>query len=136
MAVVVDTVRMREQGTSGLRRDAPPGISVTGLSFGIGAVWGLLGYSILWEGTPVQVDRPFVQSVAGTLVLLPVRTVLWAIRLAEDVAGRPFDLSSTHWWIAPAAGAVGAVALAGLAWAVRAVVRRRRAGARAAVNRP
>ncbi len=41
------------------------------------------------------------------MVLLPVRTVLWGIHRAELLAGRTFDLSRTHWWIAPAAASGG-----------------------------
>jgi hypothetical protein len=116
----------REHPGPGLREDAPPRRSVLGLASGVGAIWGLLGYSILWEGTPLVVDRPFVQSVAGTLVLLPVRWVLWGIHRAEQAAGRSFDLSRNHWWIALVAAGVGAgIAVAATA-AVRGSVRRLR----------
>ena len=111
---------------SGLRDDAPASVSPLGLAFGVGLVWGLLGYSILWEGTPFVVQRPFVQSILGTIALLPICTVLWAIHLAEQLAGRPFDLSQNHWWIGVLAGAVGAAFGVGVWWGVRAVRRRAR----------
>lgn len=125
------TVRMDRSGQAaprgrGLRDEAPPRLSLVGVAAGLGALWGLLGYSILWDGVPITVDRPFVQSVGGTLVLLPVRAVLWGIHLAEDVAGRPFDLSRTHWWIALAAGAVGAAILFVVATTARGLARGRR----------
>jgi hypothetical protein len=115
----------------GPRDEAPPRLSLLGVAAGLGALWGLLGYSILWDGVPVTVDRPFVQSVGGTLLLLPVRAVLWGIHLAEDVAGRSFDLSRTHWWIALAAAAIGAAILFAGATTARGIARgrRRRAGA-------
>jgi hypothetical protein len=108
---------------SGLRDDAPR-LTALGAITGSGAAWGLLGYSVLWEGTPFQVQRPFVTSVIGTLVLLPVRTVIWAIHLAEVIAGRSFDLSQNHWWIALAASALGAGALAAVYGLARWVRRR------------
>ncbi|MFM7719319.1 MAG: hypothetical protein ACKO8G_07550 [Actinomycetota bacterium] len=86
---------------------------------GVGGLWGLAGYGILWEGVPVTVSRPFVESVVGTIVLLPSRLVLWGILLAERVAGGPFELSGDHGWIAPVAGAVGAALAAVGAAAVR-----------------
>ncbi|MGZ5354159.1 MAG: hypothetical protein ACXWDS_04580 [Actinomycetota bacterium] len=116
----------------GLREERPPGISATGLALGAGAIWGVLGYSVLWEGTPFAVQRPFVRSIVGTLVLLPVRAVLWAIHRAEILADRTFDLSANHWWIGVAAGVVGAAIGAGVGLIARAAVRRRSAGRRAA----
>jgi membrane associated rhomboid family serine protease len=107
-------------------RVGPPGISVVAVAAALGSVWGLLGYSILWEGEPVQVQRPFVESVAGTVALLPVRVVLWAIHLAEDLAGRTFELAENHWWIGVAAAIVGAAILAVSAFVVRTVIRRLR----------
>ena len=103
---------------------------MAGVAFGLGALWGVLGYSILWEGAPVVVQRPFVQSVTGTLLLLPVRAVLWAIHLSEQVAGRSFDLSRNHWWIGLAAAATGSAILVACALLVRAVARRRPAAPR------
>ncbi len=118
----------------GLPEEATPRVTAGGLAFGAGAIWGLLGYAILWEGAPVTVDRPFVQSVPGTIALLPVRVVLWAIRGAEALAGRSFDLSRNHWWIALVAGAIGAAIAVTLTWAVRAALRvvRRSSAARGA----
>src|SRR3712207_5477008 len=76
-----------------------PTPSVAAIGGAAGAVWGLLCYSILWHGEPVGVQRPFVESLGGTLALLPARAVLWAIHVAEELAGRPFALADDHWWI-------------------------------------
>ena len=65
----------------------------------LGALWGLAGYGVLWEGAPVTVSRPFVESAIGTLALLPSRVVIWAILATERLAGRPFDLADSHAWI-------------------------------------
>jgi hypothetical protein len=111
---------------AGLHDEEHPRPSATAIAAATGAVWGLLGYSILWEGAPFSVQRPFVQSVGGTIVLLPVRAVLWSIHLMESVAGRSFDLSRNHWWIGGLAGAVGAVAVLAGVWAVRGMARRAR----------
>jgi hypothetical protein len=108
---------------SGLRDDYPR-VTALGAITGLGAGWGLLGYAVLWEGTPFQVQRPFVTSVIGTLVLLPARVVIWGIHLAEVMAGRSFDLSQNHWWIALAASTLGAGTLAGVYRLGRAVRRR------------
>jgi hypothetical protein len=89
----------------------PAGIS---FAIGLGGFWGFVGYAILWQGIPVQVDRSFVESVAGTLTLLPVRIVIWAIHEAEIIAGRSFDLSQNNVWIAFVAGGVGALIASGL----------------------
>ena len=89
----------------------------------IGALWGLAGYGVLWEGAPVTVSRPFVESAPGTLALLPSRVVIWAILAAERIAGRSFDLADAHAWIAPAAAAVGALIGAATAAAARAALR-------------
>ncbi len=94
------------------------------IALAFGGLWGALGYAILWEGVPFEVHRPFVQSARGTIVLLPARAVLWAIHAAEGVAGRPFELSSTHGWIGVTAAALGAAA-AGASWVIgRRIVRR------------
>jgi hypothetical protein len=75
----------------------------------VGACWGLAGYAVLWGHTPLVVHRPFVVSIAGTVLLLPVRLVLWGIRLAEEhVAGRPFDFSRNDAWIGAVAAVIGA----------------------------
>ena len=84
-----------------------------------GAVWGFGGYALLWGHTPIIVHRSFVESLGGTLLLFPVRVVLWAIHGLERAAGAPFDFSSNNWWIGVAAGATGAA----LAVAVTGVVR-------------
>jgi hypothetical protein len=78
----------------------------------IGAIWGVLAYRILWGDTSIVVTREFVVSLAGLLSLLPVRIVLYAIRLAEvHVAGHPFDFADNHAWIGVTAAAVGALLL-------------------------
>lgn len=110
-----------------LRRDVP-GFSGAATAAGIGAFWGLVGYTILWEGVPAQVDRAFVESVVGLIVLLPVRLVIWSIHLAEEFAGRPFDLSRTYLWIGFVASALGAA----IAWVSFRLVRRLLARARSA----
>ena len=89
-------------------RDDVPGFSWVAASAGLGGFWGLVGYTILWEGEPVQVNRAFVESAAGTLVLLPVRLVIWSIHLAEELAGRTFDLSRSYLWIGFVASIIGA----------------------------
>ena len=98
------------------------------LAAAIGAVWGLLGYGLLWGLTPVMVHRTFVVSVPGTILLLPVRVVLWAIHVAEDLTSGPFDFSRNHGWIGVLAGVVGAGIVAAGSLVTRAVVRRVRAG--------
>jgi hypothetical protein len=116
---------LRPDGGSGLRDETHrvPGVAIVG---GIGALWGALCYSVLWEGTPFAVDRAFVESVFGTLVLLPVRIVLWAIRWAELASDRTFDLADNHLWIGFVASTLGA-AIAALAFlAVRTIARRLR----------
>jgi hypothetical protein len=107
-------------------RDRIPRPSVVTIAAAVGSAWGLLCYSILWEGEPVQVQRPFVDSIVGAVALLPVRVVLWAIHLAEDLAGRTFALSANHRWIAFAAAAIGALIVGGAAFAGRTLVRRLR----------
>jgi hypothetical protein len=97
-----------------------------------GAMWGVAGYAALWGYTPLTVHRSFVVSPLGTVLLLPVRVVLWAIRFLEErVVGHPFELASGHGWIGVAAAAVGAGVAAISFVVVGAVVRRVRA-ARAA----
>jgi hypothetical protein len=83
---------------------------------GVGLLWGAFCYSILWDGTPFAVDRPFVESVGGTLLLLPARLVLWAVHGLEIASGRAFDLSRTTWVLG------FATAVAGLALGVLAVL--------------
>jgi hypothetical protein len=102
----------------------PPRHGVLASIGGLGALWGLVSYSILWEATPVQVGRGFVQSALGTLVLLPSRVVIWAISVAEAAAGRSFDLSANFQWIAPTASLVGAAITFGVALGIRGGIRR------------
>jgi hypothetical protein len=101
------------------------------LAAGAGAVWGAVSFAVLWGYTSIQVTRPFVQSVPGLLTLLPVRTVIFAIHLLEERAGRSFDLSSNHEWIGFVSAAVGAFIVGGtfalVGWLRRA--RRRPGGA-------
>ncbi|HUG88679.1 MAG TPA: hypothetical protein VMP42_07920 [Actinomycetota bacterium] len=92
-----------------------------------GALWGALGYAVLWGLSPIVVGRRFVVSVVGTLLFLPVRLVLWGIRALEAAAGRPFELADTNWWIGAAAVLLGAVIAVGATLAVRALARRLRA---------
>ena len=107
----------------GLRAEAPRG-SGAWVAAAVGAFWGLVSYSILWEAVPAQVDRAFVESRGGTLALLPSRIAIWAIALAESVAGHSFDLSTSFGWIAPLASAIGGVLMMAGFLAVRTIVRR------------
>lgn len=98
------------------------------LAAAAGTAWGLGGYLVLWGHTPLVVHRPFVVSGLGTLVLFPVRTVLWGIRIVEErIVGRSFDFSGSSEWIGAVSGAVGAAVLVLFALAVRAATRRVRA---------
>jgi hypothetical protein len=93
---------------------------------GLGAAWGLAGYALLWGHAPIVVHRPFVVSTVGTVLLLPIRLVLWAIRLVEEhLAGGPFDFSANNAWIGALAAAVGAVVVVAGFLMIRAVSRRR-----------
>lgn len=100
----------------------------------IGVLWGLAGYAILWEGVPIEVSRPFVESVPGTLALLPARIVIWGILAVEGLVGRTFDLSTSYTWIAPAAAATGALIAVVLTLATTRALRLR--SARGAVRQP
>jgi hypothetical protein len=82
-----------------------PGWAIAAL---VGALWGLVGYALLWGHTPVVVHRSFVVSPLGTLALLPVRLVLWSIHVVERLAGSPFDFSGNNAWIGALAGVAGA----------------------------
>jgi hypothetical protein len=113
----------RPRSTAGGIPD-PPRQGMLASIGGLGALWGLVSYSILWEATPVQVGRGFVQSALGTLVLLPSRVVIWAISVAEAAAGRSFDLSANFQWIAPTASLVGAAITFGVALGIRGGIRR------------
>jgi hypothetical protein len=92
-------------------RDEYPRASGLAATAAIGAVWGFLGYTVLWQGAPFGVDRPFVESVVGTLVLFPVRTVLWGVHIGERFAGRSFDFADDNWWIGLAAALIGGAIL-------------------------
>jgi hypothetical protein len=99
--------------TEGLRDEYPRASGLATMA-GIGAVWGFFGYTVLWQGVPFGVNRRFVESVVGTLVLLPVRTVLWGVHIGERFAGRSFDFADDNWWIGLAAALVGgAIAVLG-----------------------
>jgi hypothetical protein len=87
-------------GTAGL---TPVAVAAIG-----GGLWGLAGYALLWGHTPLIVHRTFVVSVPGTVLLLPVRIVLWGIRSVEALAGGPFDFSRNNGWIGLLAALVGA----------------------------
>ena len=104
-------------------RDEYPRVSGLAASAATGALWGFLGYTVLWQGVPFGVNRRFVESVAGTLVLLPVRTVLWGVHLGERMADRPFDFAGDNWWIGVVAAVVGG-AIAVLAFVAIRTVRR------------
>ena len=100
------------------------GLSIAAIS---GALWGLVGYALLWGHTPLVIHPTFVESSLGTLLLLPVRVVLWAIHWLERAAGGPFDFSENNWWIGLAAAAIGAAIAVGIVWAAswtRRVLRR------------
>ena len=114
-------------GPSMARPAVAPPIPPLGIAAGLGAAWGVLGYAVLWGLTPIVIHRAFVITPLGTVLLLPVRTVLAGIRLVEErLVGRPFELSESHGWIAAAAAVVGA-AIPGLALlAVRGAARRLR----------
>lgn len=98
----------------------------------IGALWGAATYEILWGYTSIVVTRRYVDSVAGLATLLPARIVLYAIHVVEDrIAGHPFGLSRSDWWIGLTATAVGAGLLTGAFLLARAVVRLIRSRGRA-----
>jgi hypothetical protein len=92
--------------TEGLRDEYPraSGLATMG---GIGAVWGFFGYTVLWQGVPFGVNRRFVESLVGTLVLFPIRTVLWGVHIGERLAGRSFDFADDNWWIGVASALIG-----------------------------
>jgi hypothetical protein len=94
--------------TEGLRDEYPRASGLATMA-GIGAVWGFFGYAVLWQGVPFGVNRRFVESVIGTLLLLPVRTVLWGVHIGERLAGRSFDFADDNWWIGVASAVIGGV---------------------------
>jgi hypothetical protein len=89
--------------------ERPPRMHPAIVAAGAGLLWGAFCYSVLWEGTPFEVDRRFFESVVGTLLLLPARLVLWAVHALELLGGRTFDLSRATWVFAVASGATGLV---------------------------
>jgi hypothetical protein len=91
--------------SAGIER--PPRMRPATIGAGVGLLWGAFCYSVLWEGSPFAVDLRFVESVGGTLLLLPARLVLWAIRGVEVVTGRTFDLSASTWLLGVATAAAG-----------------------------
>ena len=97
-----------------MERARLPGWAVAAL---VGALWGLVGYALLWGHTPVVIHRSFVVSPLGTLALLPVRLVLWSIHVIERLADSSFDFSRNNAWIGALSGAAGA-AMAFLAYAL------------------
>lgn len=91
-------------------RLAPRRPSGMAVAASIGALWGAAGYLVLWGHLDIVVSRRFVVGPVGTLLLLPVRTVIRGIRLVEEhIARRTFDLSTNNAWIGFAAAAVGAL---------------------------
>lgn len=86
-----------DQRPDGMSVERRPRANPAVVGAGAGLLWGAFCYSVLWEGTPFNVDRPFVESVLGTLLLLPARLVLWAIHAAELLAGRTFQLADSTW---------------------------------------
>src|SRR5262249_12257278 len=99
------------------------GPSPVAVAAGLGAIWGAVAFAVLWGYTSIQVTRPFVESGAGLMTLLPVRIVLYAIHALETRAGRPFHLASNHEWIGFVSAVVGAVIVAAAFLAVRGTVR-------------
>jgi hypothetical protein len=80
--------------------EQPPRMRPETLGAAAGLLWGAFCFSVLWEGTPFGVDLRFVESVGGSLLLLPARLVLWGVRAAEVGAGRTFELSDSTWILA------------------------------------
>jgi hypothetical protein len=97
--------------TEGLRDEYPRASRLATMG-GIGVVWGFFGYTVLWQGVPFGVNRRFVESVVGTLVLFPVRTVLWGVHIGERLAGRSFDFADDNWWIGVASALMGGAIMA------------------------
>jgi hypothetical protein len=118
------THHVRDEVAGGRRPRLLLGAAVTG------GGWGFLAYALLWGHTPVIITRSFVVSSFGTLLLLPVRIVLWGIRSVEGWTGRPFEFSERNGWIGVLAGAVGAaigvLVVAGTTAALRRARRRSR----------
>ncbi|HZD79500.1 MAG TPA: hypothetical protein VE646_05630 [Actinomycetota bacterium] len=107
---------------SGLREEVPRA-GALGTATALGGLWGLLGYTVLWDGTPFATDRRFVESVLGTMALLPIRLVLWGIRAFELLTGRTYNFPDSNWWIGAVAGLLGALIVAGGVLAIRTTAR-------------
>ncbi len=116
---------MSDEPRHGLR-DEYPRVSGALVAVGLGALWGAICYSVLWDGTPVVVDRAFVESALGTLALLPARLVLWAIRGLELALDRTFDFADNHVWIGFVSSAIGALLALVVYLLVRSLLRRPR----------
>ena len=86
------------------RRIPSPAVLVTAA----GALWGAIGYLVLWGHTPLFPSRRMVASGLGLVLFLPVRVVLWVIRAIEGLAGRSFALAESSWWIGLLAAVAGA----------------------------
>ena len=85
----------------------PPRPRPATIAAGAGVLWGSFCYSVLWEGTPFEVDRRFFESIAGALFLLPARLVLWSVHAIESASDRTFDLSRSTWIFAAASALAG-----------------------------
>ena len=111
------------------------GVSPVLVAASIGAIWGFLGYAVLWGYTPLFPSRAFVLGRLGTILFAPVRAVLWGIHVVEErSASAPFDFSANNGWIGLLAALVGAAMLALVVAAVRVVLRwRGRSGGDVAV---
>jgi hypothetical protein len=107
------------------------------LAGAVGGLWGLAGYAALWGHTPLVIHRSFVVSGAGTVLLLPIRLVLWGIRFVEEqVAAGPFDFSGNNAWIGAVAAVVGATLVMTAFLLVREIGRRLPGRPGAATDRP
>jgi hypothetical protein len=103
-----------------------PSVHPVALAAAVGALWGGAGYAILWGHAPIVVGRRFVTSPLGTVAFLPVRLVLWWIRMVEGWMGRSFELAEESWWIGVVAALAGAVLATGALLLGRLAVRRAR----------
>ena len=84
------------------------------LALTIGALWGGFAYAVLWNETSIVVTPSFFDSPLGLLALLPVRVVLWGIRLVETkVVHHAFRFPDNTRWIGALSALVGA-AIVGL----------------------
>lgn len=85
----------------------PPRMRPETIGAAAGLLWGAFCFSVLWEGTPFAVDLRFVESVGGSLLLLPARLVLWGVRAAETATGRTFELADSTWILGAATAVTG-----------------------------